>query len=55
MGIRWPSKADARSHKQGQDDDGERFVAVAEIPPVVSPETAVRASIVADSKARIKP
>ena len=40
------------SHREGKDDQGERFVAVLEIPPVVSPITAVRASIVADSKKR---
>lgn len=38
------------SHPEGEDNKGERFVAVLEIPPVVSPETAVRASIVSDSK-----
>ncbi len=40
----------AWSHRQGKDDKGERFVAVLEIPPVVSPETAVKASIVRDAK-----
>ena len=40
------------SHREGQDDQGERFVAVLEIPPVVSPVTAVRASIIADKKKR---
>ena len=40
----------AWSHREGKDDNGERFVAVLEIPPVVSPETAVRASIVSDTK-----
>lgn len=43
-------KAYAWSHPEGPDDAGERFVAVLEIPPVESPITAVRASIVADSK-----
>lgn len=43
-------RAYAWSHPEGENDKGERFVAVLEIPPVVSPETAVRASIVADSK-----
>lgn len=38
------------SHPEGDDDRGERFVTVLEIPSVVSAETAVRASIVADSK-----
>ena len=40
------------SHPEGEDNKGERFVAVLELPPVVSPVTAVRASIVADSKKR---
>lgn len=42
----------AWSHADGKTDSDERFVAVLEIPPVESPETAVRASIVADSKNR---
>ena len=40
----------AWSHREGKDDQGERFVTVLEIPPVVSPETAVKASIMADFK-----
>jgi hypothetical protein len=40
------------SHREGKNDEGERFVAVLEIPPVVSPITAVRASIMADAKKR---
>lgn len=40
------------SHREGKDDQGERFVAVLEIPPVVSAITAVRASIIADKKKR---
>ena len=40
----------AWSHAEGPDDKGERFVTVLEIPPVESPVTAVRASIVADKK-----
>jgi len=40
------------SHREGKNDEGERFVAVLEIPPVVSPVTAVRASIIADKKKR---
>lgn len=43
-------KAYAWSHLDGANDEGERIVTVLEIPPVVSPVTAVRASIVADSK-----
>jgi hypothetical protein len=43
-------RAYAWSHRDGQNDEGERFVAVLEIPPVVSALTAVRVSIVADGK-----
>jgi hypothetical protein len=42
------------SHREGIGDEGERFVTVLEIPPVVSPITAVRASIMADKKKREK-
>jgi hypothetical protein len=38
----------AWSHKDGKDDSDEKFVAVLEIPPVVSPETAVKVAIVAE-------
>jgi hypothetical protein len=38
------------SHPDGKNDQGERFVTVLELPPVTSPITAVRASIVADVK-----
>ena len=38
------------SHREGKNDEGERFVAVLEIPPVVSAETAVRVQIVKDVK-----
>ena len=40
----------AWSHLDGDQDERTRIVAVLEIPPVVSPETAVKASIVADAK-----
>ena len=40
----------AWSHLEGDDDSGERFVAVLEIPPVESAETAVRVQIVKDRK-----
>ena len=40
------------SHPEGEDNKGERFVAVLEIPPVDSPQTAVKVSIVSDIKAR---
>ena len=44
----------AWSHLDKPDDSEERFVTVLEIPPVESPETAVRASILADAKKRAK-
>jgi len=37
-------------HRKRKNVEGERFVALLEIPPVVSAETAVRALIVAESK-----
>jgi hypothetical protein len=40
----------AWNHREGNKDQGERFVAVLEVPPVISPQTAVRASIASDSK-----
>ena len=40
----------AWSDKEGERDEGERFVAVPKIPPVESAETAVRAQIVKDVK-----
>ena len=40
----------AWNHREGKKDQNERFVAVLESPPVNSPQTAVRASIVSDSK-----
>jgi hypothetical protein len=40
------------SHRDGENDEGERFVTVLEIPPVESALTAVRVSIVADGKKR---
>jgi hypothetical protein len=42
----------AWKHRDGKKDQGERFVAVLEIPPVDSPQTAVRASVVLDSKTK---
>jgi len=44
----------AWSHLDKPDGSEERIIAVLEIPPVVSPETAVRVSIVADAKAALK-
>jgi hypothetical protein len=40
----------AWSHQEGPNNQGERFVAVLEIPPVNSAKTTVRASIIRDSK-----
>lgn len=45
-------RAYAWSHRAGANDEGERFVTVLEIPPVESPITAVRASIMADAQKR---
>jgi hypothetical protein len=39
-------------HKAGKDDSDERVVAVLELPPIVSPETAVRAAIVAETRGK---
>jgi len=38
-------RAYAWSHKTGQNDQHDRYVAVLELPPVDSPQTAVRAAI----------
>ena len=43
-------RAYAWSHRDGKDDSDERFVAVLEIPPVTSPETAVKVAIAAEVK-----
>jgi hypothetical protein len=40
------------SHREGPQDTGERFVTVLEIPPVTSPETAVKIAIASDGKAK---
>jgi hypothetical protein len=45
-------RAYAWSHLDGEKDERTRFVAVLEIPPVVSAETAVRVQIVKDVKER---
>jgi hypothetical protein len=42
------------SHAEGNNDDGERFVTVLEIPPVSSPETAVKVAIVSEVRAAQK-
>jgi hypothetical protein len=38
----------AWSHREGLNDEGERFVTVLAIPPVLSPESAVKAAIMRD-------
>jgi hypothetical protein len=45
-------RAYAWSHKDGKDDSDERFVAVLEIPPVDSPESAVKVAIAAEVKGK---
>ncbi|MDB6123564.1 MAG: hypothetical protein JWQ71_2557 [Pedosphaera sp.] len=42
----------AWSHKAGKDDSDERFVAVLDIPPVVSPQSAVKVAIAAEVKGK---
>ncbi len=53
--LRYHKKANrcyAWSHLDGKHDERTRFVAVLEIPPVVSAETAVRVQIVKDTKGK---
>jgi hypothetical protein len=45
-------RAYAWSHLDGPKDERERFVAVLEVPPVESAETAVRVQIVKDAKGK---
>jgi len=45
-------KAYAWSHADGKDDTGERFVTVLEIPPVDSPQTAVKVAIAAEMRGK---
>ena len=45
----------AWNHRDGMKDQDERFVAVLEIPPVDSPQTAVRAIIGSDPKPKFVP
>ncbi|MDB6125785.1 MAG: hypothetical protein JWQ71_4778 [Pedosphaera sp.] len=42
----------AWSHRAGKDDSDERFVAVLDIPPVVSPKSAVKVAIAAEVKGK---
>jgi hypothetical protein len=39
-------------HKDGEDDTEERFVTVLEIPPVDSPQSAVKVAIAAEVKGK---
>lgn len=41
-------RAYAWAHSAGANDQGKRFIAVLELPPVTSPETAVRAAIMSE-------
>lgn len=43
-------RAYAWSHRAGADDSDERFVAVLELPPVTSPQTAVKIAIASEAK-----
>ena len=43
-----------RAYAWGTDDDDRRYVTVLELPPVTSPETAVKASIVRDYREQQK-
>jgi hypothetical protein len=45
-------RAYAWSHLDGEQDERTRFVAVLEIPPVTSPETAVKVAIAAEVKGK---
>ena len=45
-------KAYGWSHVEGNHDTGERFVTVLEIPPVESPETAVKVAIAAEVRGK---
>ena len=45
-------RAYAWSHLDGEDDSDERFVAVLEIPPVDSPESAVKVAVAAEVKGK---
>ena len=40
------------SHADGKDEKGERFVTALEIPPVESPQTAVKVAIVAEARGK---
>ena len=46
------NRAYAWSHREGKNDEGERFVAVLEIPPVDSAQKAVQVQIVKDFKTK---
>jgi len=48
------SRAYAWAHVSGDKDEGKRYVAVLETPPVDSPETAVRAAIMQEIKSARK-
>ncbi len=52
MGHPKAKRAYGWSHADGKDDLDEKFVTVLEIPPVNSPQTAVKVAIVAESRKR---
>jgi|ERR1035441_602894 hypothetical protein len=41
-------------HREGKDGQGERFVTVLELPPVTSPETAVKVAVAGEIRQRRK-
>ena len=47
---RQAKRAYAWAHVEGKDDQGKKFVAVLELPPVNSPQTAVKAAIMSEIK-----
>ena len=45
-------RAYAWSHRAGADDSDERFVTVLELPPVTSPQAAVKIAIASEAKSK---
>jgi hypothetical protein len=46
------NRAYAWSHRAGRDESDERFVAVLELPPVTSPQTAVKVALASEIKSK---
>jgi hypothetical protein len=42
----------AWSHREGPNEQGERFVTVLEIPPVINPQSAVKVAIAAETRTK---